>query len=55
MATNKAKPQLLSIPQLAQIHLNHEPTGKAFQTIIDYINKNVTPTTGTKIQKRVGN
>lgn len=55
MATNKEAPGLLSIPQLAEIHLNHAPTGKALQTIIDYINKTVTPPTGTRIKKRSGN
>lgn len=55
MATNKAQPQILSVPQLAEIHLNHPATGKAIQTIIDYINKTVSPVTGTKIKKRSGN
>lgn len=55
MSSNKAQPQILSVPQLAEIHLNNPATGKAIQTIIDYINKTVSPVTGTKIKKRSGN
>ena len=55
MSSNKEKPALLSIPQIAQIHLNHPPTGKAIQDIVDYINKTVTPPQGTKIKPRSGN
>lgn len=47
--TASNKPQLLSIPQIEDIHRNHPPTGKAIQSILDYINGNVTPPQGTKI------
>lgn len=50
--TGKSKPQLLQIPQLAEIHLNHPPTGKAIQTILEYINKNVTPAQGNRIEPK---
>ena len=49
-STNTAKPALLAVTQIAEIHLNHPPTGKAIQAIVDYINKNVTPKQGNKIQ-----
>lgn len=52
MSTNKAKPELLSLPQIADIHTHHPPTGKALQAIVDYINKMVPPLQGTKIKKR---
>jgi hypothetical protein len=52
MATNKVKPQLLNVSQLAQIHLFHPATGKAIQDIVDYINKTVAPPQGNKIAKR---
>lgn len=48
-STGKAKPQALSIPQLAIIHQKHPEVGKAIQTILEYINKNVTPVQGTKV------
>lgn len=49
MASNTAKsPKLLSIPQLGGIHQSHPPIGKALQTMLDYINKNVTPKQGNK-------
>lgn len=38
--------KLLDIPQLAEIHLNHPPTGKAIQAILEYINRNVAPVEG---------
>lgn len=50
--TGKAKPQLLSIPQLASIHHNHPETGKAIQTIMEYINRNVVPIQGDKVQPK---
>jgi len=46
------KPQLLSIPQIDEIHLAHPPTGKAIQTIVDYINRNVNPVQGNKVAPR---
>lgn len=52
MATNNAPPKLLSIPELAGIHVSHPPIGKAIQAILDYVNKNVTPPQGNKIAKR---
>ena len=55
MSTNKEQPSLLSVPQQADIHLNHSPTGKAIDTIVEYINKTVTPPQGTRIKKRNGN
>jgi len=44
MAANKglSKPQLLTIPQLADVHHNHPATGKAIATIVDYLNANAT-------------
>ena len=53
MATNKVPPSLLSIPQVAKIHVTDPSTGKALQTIIEYINKTVTPPQGNKIAKRL--
>ena len=46
MAT--AKPQLLNIPELEQIHKEHPRVGKAIQAILEYVNRNVTPAQGTK-------
>jgi len=50
--TGKGAPQQLSIPQLAEIHLNHPPTGKAIQAILEYINKNLPPIQGNKVVKK---
>lgn len=47
--SGKSKPSQLSIPQIADIHLNHPPTGKALDTIIEYINKNLPPVQGNKV------
>ena len=47
--TKLEKPQLLQIPQLADIHHNHPPTGKAIQQIVDYINRNINPIQGNKV------
>jgi hypothetical protein len=47
-STGLAKPQLLTIPQLADIHQNHAPTANAIIAIVDYINKNVAPVQGNK-------
>jgi hypothetical protein len=52
MSSNKSKPKLLSVPQIAQIHIFHAPTGKAIQAIVDYVNKTVVPATGTRIAPR---
>ncbi|MBU6231680.1 hypothetical protein KGP36_03345 [Patescibacteria group bacterium] len=49
---NLSKPQKLSIPQLADIHLNHPPTGKAIQAILEYINANVTPVQGNRVEPK---
>ena len=53
VSTNKALPKLLSVTQLAQIHVSDPPIGKALKTIVDYINKNVPPPQGTKIKPRL--
>ena len=49
--TGKASPQLLSIPQIAAIHQFHPETGKALQTILEYINKNLIPKQGNRVAK----
>lgn len=46
------QPELLNIPTLASIHLKDPDVGKALQTIVDYINANVTPPQGNKIATR---
>lgn len=43
-------PKPLSIPQLTAIHQKNPEIGKAIQTILEYINKNVTPKQGNKVK-----
>lgn len=50
----QSKPKLLSIPQLADIHQNHPPTGKAIQAILEYLNKNLVPLQGNAVAPRKG-
>lgn len=45
-------PQNLSLPQLTKIHISHPEIGKALQTIVEYVNQNVTPVPGTKVSPR---
>lgn len=51
-STGKSKPQLLAVPQIAQIHLNDPATGKAVQTIVEYVNKNLPAAPGTRVAPR---
>lgn len=47
--SGKAKPQLLSIPQLNAIRANHPPTADAIRTILEYLNANLSPVQGNKV------
>ena len=48
-STGKAKPQLLSLPQLTSIHQRDPEIGKALQVILEYLNVNLPPKQGNKI------
>jgi hypothetical protein len=52
MANNPTAPQKLVVPQQTDIHLNNPATGKAIQTIVNYVNQNVTPVQGNKVATR---
>lgn len=43
------KPKLLTLQQLNKIHITHPDIGKALQSIVEYVNKNVTPKQGSKV------
>jgi len=51
MATSP-KQQLLHIEQITAIRTNHSPTADALQKIVNYINSNLTPKQGNKVQSK---
>jgi len=51
MATN-SKQVLLHVEQITSIRASHAPTADAIQRIVDYINKNVIPIQGNKVQPK---
>jgi hypothetical protein len=51
-ATPNSKQILLHVEQITSIRSNHSPTADAIQKIVDYINKNLVPPQGTKVQPK---
>jgi hypothetical protein len=52
MSTTNTKQQLLHVEQITAIRTHHSPTADAIQKIVNYINANLPPKQGTKVQPK---
>lgn len=50
--TTNSKQVLLHVEQITAIRTLHPPTADAIQKIVDYINKNIVPPQGTRVQPK---